>query len=139
MTRLDEVMMDKTLSNVSKMIYSSVYVATGGDEVLLTLDGFERMYASVVTDAEKSVAECFDELLSKGLIAVNAEQDNGVTVYRLIRCNATRDYSQLAVIPGFLFWRRSIMKELGFIRYGEMIRTNVRHLGLCNHVHLDRL
>ena len=54
MTRLDEVMMDKTLSNVSKMIYSYVYKATGDDEVVLTLDGFERMYASVVTDAEKS-------------------------------------------------------------------------------------
>ena len=85
MTRLDEVMMDKTLSNVSKMIYSYVYKATGDDEVVLTLDGFERMYASVVTDAEKSAGECFDELLSKGLIKVNAEQDDGVTVYRLIR------------------------------------------------------
>ena len=78
-------MTDKTLSNVSKMIYSYVYKATGDDEVVLTLDGFERMYASVVTDAEKSAAECFDELLSKGLIEVNAEQDDGVTVYRLIR------------------------------------------------------
>ena len=85
MTRLDEVMMDKTLSNVSKMIYSYVYKATGDDEVVLTLDGFERMYASVVTDAEKSAKECFEEFLSKGLIAVNAEQDDGVTVYRLIR------------------------------------------------------
>lgn len=45
----------------------------------------------------------------------------------------------LAVIPGFLFWRRLFMKELGFIRYGEMIRTNVKHLGLCNHVYLDGL
>lgn len=85
MTRLDEVMMDKTLSNVSKMIYSYVYKATGDDEVVLTLDGFERMYASVVTDAEKSADECFEELLSKGLIAVKTEQDDGVTVYRLIR------------------------------------------------------
>ena len=85
MTRLDEVMMDKTLSNVSKMIYSYVYKATGDDEVVLTLDGFERMYASVVTDAVKSAEDCFEELLSKGLIAVNAEQDDGVTVYRLIR------------------------------------------------------
>lgn len=31
------------------------------------------------------------------------------------------------------------MKELGFIRYGEMMRINVRHLGLCNHVYLDGL
>lgn len=31
------------------------------------------------------------------------------------------------------------MKELGFIRYGEMIRTNVKHLGLCNHVYLEGL
>ncbi|MCI7805620.1 MAG: hypothetical protein MR563_00505 [Spirochaetales bacterium] len=85
MTRLDEVMMDKTLSNVSKMIYSYVYKATGDDDVVLTLDGFERMYSSVVTDTEKSADECFEELLSKGLIAVNAEQDDGVTVYRLIR------------------------------------------------------
>ena len=45
----------------------------------------------------------------------------------------------LAVIPGFLFLRRFFMKELGFIRYGEMIRTNVRHLGLCNHVYLEGL
>ena len=78
-------MTDKTLSNVSKMIYSYVYKATGDDEVVLTLDGFERMYASVVTDTEKSAEECFDELLSKGLIAVETEQDDGVTVYRLIR------------------------------------------------------
>ena len=78
-------MTDKTLSNVSKMIYSYVYKATGEDEVVLILDGFERMYDSVVTDAEKSAEECFDELLSKGLFAVNAEQDDGVTVYRLIR------------------------------------------------------
>ena len=85
MTRLDEVMMDKTLSNVSKMIYSYVYKATGDDEVVLTIDGFERMYSSVVTDTEKSAEECFDELLSKGLIAVETEQDDGVTVYRLIR------------------------------------------------------
>lgn len=85
MTRFDEIMMDKTLSNVSKMIYSYVYKATGDDEVILTRDGFERMYASVVTDAEKSSAECFDELLSKGLFAVETEQDDGVTVYRLIR------------------------------------------------------
>ena len=85
MTRLDEVMMDKTLSNVSKMIYSYVDKATGDDEVVRTLDGLERMYASVVTDAEKSAEECFEELLSKGLIAVNAAQDDGVTVYRLIR------------------------------------------------------
>ena len=85
MTRLDEVMMDRTLSNVSKMIYSYVYKATGDDEVVLTLDGFERMYSSVVTDTEKSAEECFDELLSKGLIAVETEQDDGVTVYRLIR------------------------------------------------------
>ena len=85
MTKLDEVMMDKTLSNVSKMIYSYVYKATGDDEVVLTLDGFERMYASVVTNTEKSAEECFDELLSKGLIAVETEQDDGVTVYRLIR------------------------------------------------------
>lgn len=85
MTRLDEVMMDKTLSNVSKMIYSYVYKATGDDEVVLTLDGFERMYSSVVTDTEKSAAECFEELLSKGLFAVETEQDDGVTVYRLIR------------------------------------------------------
>ena len=31
------------------------------------------------------------------------------------------------------------MKELGFIMYGEMIRTNVKHLGLCNHVYLEGL
>ena len=110
MTKLDEVMMDKTLSNVSKMIYSYVYKATGDDEVVLTLDGFERMYASAVTDAEKSAAECFDELLSKGLIAVNAEQDDGVTVYRLIRCNATRDCIQLGCDSG-LFVLKEVFHE----------------------------
>lgn len=31
------------------------------------------------------------------------------------------------------------MNELGFIRYGEMIRINVRHLGLCCHVYLEGL
>ena len=29
------------------------------------------------------------------------------------------------------------MEELGFIRYGELIRTNVKHLGLCCHVYLE--
>ena len=85
MNKLDDVMVNKELSNVSKMLYSYMFKATGDDEVIITLDGFERMYASVVTDAEKSAAECFDELLSKGLFAVNAEQDDGVIVYRLIR------------------------------------------------------
>lgn len=31
------------------------------------------------------------------------------------------------------------MKELGFTRYGEMIRSNVKHLGLCCHVYLEGL
>ena len=31
------------------------------------------------------------------------------------------------------------MKELGFIRYGEMISSNVKHLGLCCHVYLEGL
>ena len=85
MTRLDEVMMDKTLSNVSKMIYSYMCVATGEDDVVLTRDGFERMYESVVTGGEGSVDECFDDLISSGLLQPVSTQDDGVIVYGLIR------------------------------------------------------
>lgn len=31
------------------------------------------------------------------------------------------------------------MTELGFIRYGEMISTNVKYLGLCLHEYLYEL
>ena len=85
MTRLDEVMMDKTISNVSKMIYSYVYKATGDDEVVLTLDGFERMYASVVTDAEKSAEECFEEMISGGLLEASSDDPDGKTVWHLVK------------------------------------------------------
>lgn len=85
MAKLDEVMMDKTLSNVSKMIYSYMCVATGEDSVVLTRDGFERMYESVVTGGDGSADEYFEELLSSGLLQPVSTQDDGVIVYGLIR------------------------------------------------------
>lgn len=85
MTKLDEVMMDKTLSNVSKMIYSYMCVATGEEDVVLTRDGFERMYASVVMDTDMSANECFEEMCSAGLLKPVSSQDDGVIVYGLIR------------------------------------------------------
>ena len=85
MTRLDEVMMDKTLSNVAKMIYSYMCVATGEEDVVLTRDGFERMYASVVTDTDRTAEESFEEMCSAGLLKPMSVQENGAIVYGLIR------------------------------------------------------
>lgn len=85
MTKLDEVMMDKTLSNVSKMIYSYMCVATGEDSVVLTRDGFERMYDSVVTGVEMVADECFGELSAAGLLSLSATEDDGTRVYSLVR------------------------------------------------------
>lgn len=85
MTKLDEVMMDKTLSNVSKMIYSYMCVATGEDSVVFTRDGFERMYDSVVTGVEMVADECFGELSAAGLLSLSATEDDGTLVYSLVR------------------------------------------------------
>ena len=52
MSKLDDVMVNRELSNVSKMLYSYMFKATGDDEVIITLDGFERMFSSIVTGEE---------------------------------------------------------------------------------------
>ena len=85
MTKLDEVMMDKTLSNVSKMIYSYMCVATGEDSVVLTRDGFERMYESVVNGVEDSADIIFDEMLAAGLLKNHTKDDDGTIVYSVIK------------------------------------------------------
>lgn len=85
MSKLDDVMMNKTLSNVSKMIYSYMCVATGEEKVILTRDGFKRMYEAVVSGSEGCADECFDEFLSSGLTHHVSTQEDGVTVYELIR------------------------------------------------------
>lgn len=85
MTKLDEVMMDKTLSNVSKMIYSYMCVATGEDSVVFTCDGFKRMYDSVVTGGEGSADECFEELLAAGLFKLHSKDVDETVVYSLVK------------------------------------------------------
>ena len=68
MSKLDDVMVNRELSNVSKMLYSYMFKATGDDEVIITLDGFERMFSSIVTGDEIDKKACLDEMLEKDLI-----------------------------------------------------------------------
>lgn len=84
MNKLDEVMIDRELSNVSKMLYSYMFKATGDDEVIITLDGFERMFSSIVTGDEIDKKVCFNEMLSAGLLKIHSK-DEEVVVYSLVK------------------------------------------------------
>ena len=85
MSKLDEVMMNGELSNVSKMLYSYMFKATGDDEVVLTLDGFERMFSSIVTGEEIDKKACFDEMLSAGLFKLHSKEEDETVVYSLVK------------------------------------------------------
>ena len=85
MSKLDDVMVNRELSNVSKMLYSYMYKSTGDEEVVLTLDGFERMFSSIVTGAEIDKKECFDEMLEKGLIKLHSKEEDDTVVYCLVK------------------------------------------------------
>ena len=84
MSKLDDVMMNINLSNVSKMLYSYMYKSTGDDAVIITLDGFERMFSSIVTGEEIDIKACFDEMLSAGLLKIHSK-DEEVVVYSLVK------------------------------------------------------
>lgn len=84
MSKLDEVMMNGELSNVSKMLYSYMFKATGDDAVIITLDGFERMFSSIVTGDEIDKKVCFNEMLSAGLLKIHSK-DEEVVVYSLVK------------------------------------------------------
>ena len=81
MSKLDDVMMNRELSNVSKMLYSYMYKATKDDDVVLTLDGFKRMYEAVVSGVEDSAEVVFDEMLATGLFKNHTKDDDGTIVY----------------------------------------------------------
>ena len=85
MSKLDDVMIDRELSNVSKMIYSYMFKATGDDEVIITLDGFERMFSSIVTGEEIDKKACFDEMLSAGLFKLHTKEEDDTVVYSLVK------------------------------------------------------
>lgn len=85
MSKLDDVMIDKELSNVSKMLYSYMFKATGDDEVIITLDGFERMFSSIVTGDEIDKKACFDEMISAGLLKLHSKEENNIDVYSLVK------------------------------------------------------
>ena len=85
MNKLDDVMIDKELSNVSKMLYSYMYKATGDENVVLTLDGFERMFSSIVTGEEIDIKACFDEMLSAGLLKLHSKEEDDTVVYCLVK------------------------------------------------------
>ena len=85
MSKLDDVMIDRELSNVSKMLYSYMFKATGDDVVVLTLDGFERMFSSIVTGDEIDKKACFDEMLSAGLFKLHSKEDDETVVYSLVK------------------------------------------------------
>ena len=85
MSKLDDVMVDRELSNVSKMLYSYMFKATGDDEVILTLDGFERMFSSIVTGDEIDKKAYFNEMLSAGLLKLHSKEDDETVVYCLVK------------------------------------------------------
>lgn len=85
MNKLDDVMVNRELSNVSKMLYSYMYKATGDDNVIITLDGFERMFSSIVTGDEIDKKACFDEMLSAGLLKLHSKEDDDTFVYSLVK------------------------------------------------------
>ena len=76
MSKLDDVMVNRELNNVSKMLYSYMYKSTGDDEVIITLDGFERMFSSIVTGEEIDKKACFDEMLSAGLFKLHSKEED---------------------------------------------------------------
>ena len=85
MSKLDEVMMNGELSNVSKMLYSYMFKATGDDDVIITLDGFERMFSSIVTGDYIDKKACFDEMLSAGLLKIHSKEEDESVVYSLVK------------------------------------------------------
>lgn len=85
MSKLDDVMIDRELSNVSKMLYSYMYKSTGDEEVVLTLDGFERMFSSIVTGDEIDKKACFNEMFEKGLIKLHSKEDDDTFVYSIVK------------------------------------------------------
>lgn len=85
MSKLDDVMVNRELSNVSKMLYSYMFKATGDDEVIITLDGFERMFSSIVTGYEIDKKACFDEMLSAGLFKLHSKEEDEKFVYSLVK------------------------------------------------------
>ena len=85
MSKLDDVMIDRELSNVSKMLYSYMFKATGDDEVIITLDGFERMFSSIVTGDEIDKRACFNEMLSAGLFKLHSKEEDETVVYSLVK------------------------------------------------------
>ena len=85
MSKLDEVMMNRELSNVSKMLYSYMFKATGDDEVIINLDGFNRMFSSIVTGDEIDKKACFDEMLSAGLLKLHSKEEDETVVYSLVK------------------------------------------------------
>ena len=85
MSKLDDVMININLSNVCKMLYSYMYKATGDEEVIITLDGFERMFSSIVTGDEIDKKACFDEMLSAGLFKLHSKEEDETVVYCLVK------------------------------------------------------
>ena len=85
MSKLDDVMIDRELSNVSKMLYSYMYKATGDEDVVITEDGFERMFSSIVTGDEIDKKGCFDEMLSAGLFKLHSKEEDETVVYSLVK------------------------------------------------------
>ena len=66
------------------MLYSYMFKSTGDDEVIITLDGFVRMFSSIVTGDEIDKKACFDEMLSAGLLKIHSK-DEEVVVYSLVK------------------------------------------------------
>ncbi len=85
MSKLDDVMIDRELSNVSKMLYSYMYKSTDDKDVVITEDGFERMFSSIVTSDEIDKKACFDEMLSAGLLKIHSKEENETVVYSLVK------------------------------------------------------
>ena len=85
MSKLDDVMVNRELSNVSQMLYSYMYKSTGDEEVVITEDGFERMFEAVVSGVGDSAKVYFNEILEKGLIKLHSKEDDDTFVYSLVK------------------------------------------------------
>lgn len=81
---LNEIMELTNISTVSKMIYSYLRLSTQDKFLIITKEGFNKMFKAIVLSSEPiTVNECFNELLTNELIKLKSVQDDGIEVYEL--------------------------------------------------------
>lgn len=87
---LNEIMELKNVSTVSKMIYSYLRLSTQEKFLIITKEGFNKMFQATVSSSESiTVNECFNELIANELIKLKSIQDDGIEVYELYNAEIT--------------------------------------------------